>query len=146
MGLPCLILILGQITMTYILRFVRLCTVVSVHFYKLACYTCPPTTPGMCTVTLSLSNPVRFCASTSSSSSSLGSRCVPWLGEGLSMSSPNDPVLCCPLPYRVAPVFVHQQRAIYRGSLGVECSPAFWAGHYAVHGYSPVVVLCIVLK
>ena len=39
------------------------------------------------------------------SSSSLGSRCVPWLGEGLSMSSPNDPVLCCPLPYRVAPVF-----------------------------------------
>ena len=41
-----------------------------------------------------------------SSSSSLGSRRVPWLGEGLSMSSPNDPVLCCPLPYRVAPVFV----------------------------------------
>ena len=40
------------------------------------------------------------------SSSSLGSRCVLWLGEGLSMSSPNDPVLCCPLPYRVAPVFV----------------------------------------
>ena len=38
--------------------------------------------------------------------SSLGSRCVPWLGEGLSMSSPNDPVLCSPLPYRVAPVFV----------------------------------------
>ena len=38
--------------------------------------------------------------------SSLGSRCVPWLGEGLSRSSPNDPVLCCPLPYRVAPVFV----------------------------------------
>ena len=34
-------------------------------------------------------------------SSSLGSRCVPWLGEGLSMSSPNDPVLCCPLPYRM---------------------------------------------
>ena len=42
----------------------------------------------------------------SSSSSSLGSRCVPWLGEGLSMPSPNDPVLCCPLPSRVAPVFV----------------------------------------
>ena len=40
------------------------------------------------------------------SSSSLGSRCVPWLGEGLSMSSPNDPVLCFPLSYRVAPVFV----------------------------------------
>ena len=40
------------------------------------------------------------------SSSSLGSRCVPWLGEGLGISSPNDPVLCCPLPYRVAPVFV----------------------------------------
>ena len=39
-------------------------------------------------------------------SSSLGSRCVPWLGKGLSMSSPNDPVLCCPLSYRVAPVFV----------------------------------------
>ena len=38
--------------------------------------------------------------------SSLGSFCVPWLGEGLSMSSPNDPVLCCPLPYRVTPVFV----------------------------------------
>ena len=46
------------------------------------------------------------CMAASSSSSSLGSRCVPWLGEGLSMSSPNDPVLCCPLPYRVAPVFV----------------------------------------
>ena len=42
----------------------------------------------------------------SSSSSSLGSRCVPWLGEGLSMSSPNYRVLRCPLPYRVAPVFV----------------------------------------
>ena len=40
------------------------------------------------------------------SSSSLGSRCVPWLGEGLSMLSPNYPVLCFPLPYRVAPVFV----------------------------------------
>ena len=39
-------------------------------------------------------------------SSSLGSRCVPWLGKGLSMPSPNYPVLCCPLPYRVAPVFV----------------------------------------
>ena len=37
---------------------------------------------------------------------SLGSRCVPWLGEGLSMPSPNYPVLCFPLPYRVAPVFV----------------------------------------
>ena len=41
-----------------------------------------------------------------SSSSSLGSRCVPWLGEGLSLPSPNYPVLGCPLPYRVAPVFV----------------------------------------
>ena len=41
-----------------------------------------------------------------SSLSSLGSRCVPWLGEGLSMPAPNYPVLCCPLPYRVAPVFV----------------------------------------
>ena len=39
-------------------------------------------------------------------SSSLGNRCFPWLGEGLSMSSPNDPVLYSPLPYRVAPVFV----------------------------------------
>ena len=38
--------------------------------------------------------------------SSLGSRCVPWLGEYLSTPSPNYPVLCCPLPYRVAPVFV----------------------------------------
>ena len=27
-----------------------------------------------------------------------------------------------------------------------ECSPAFWAGHCAVHGYSPVVVLCSVFK
>ena len=42
----------------------------------------------------------------SSSSSSLGSRCVPWLGKGLSLSSPNYPVLCCPPSYRVAPVFV----------------------------------------
>ena len=38
--------------------------------------------------------------------SSLGSRCVPCLGEGFSMPSPNHPVLCCPLPYRIAPVFV----------------------------------------
>ena len=45
-------------------------------------------------------------------SSSLGSRYVPWLGEGLSMPSPNRPVLCCPLPYRVAPVFV--QVALHR--------------------------------
>ena len=35
---------------------------------------------------------------------SLGSRSVPWLGQSLSMPSP--PVLRCPLPYRVAPVFV----------------------------------------
>ena len=46
------------------------------------------------------------CTSSSSSSSSLGSRCVPWLAEGLVMPFPNYPVLCCPLPYRVAPVFV----------------------------------------
>ena len=44
--------------------------------------------------------------SSSSSSSSLGSRCVSWLGKGLSLSSPNCPVLCCPPSYRVAPVFV----------------------------------------
>ena len=45
-------------------------------------------------------------SSSSSSPSSLGSRCVPWLGEGLSMPSPDYPVLCCPLPHRFAPVFV----------------------------------------
>ena len=38
--------------------------------------------------------------------SSLGRSGIPWLGKGLSMSSPNDPVLCCSLPYRVAPLFV----------------------------------------
>ena len=42
-----------------------------------------------------------------SSPSTLVSRCVPWLGEGLSMLSPSYPISCCPLPYRVAPVFVH---------------------------------------
>ena len=31
----------------------------------------------------------------------------PWLGEGLSMPSPNYPVLCFPLQYRFAPVFVY---------------------------------------
>ena len=36
----------------------------------------------------------------------LWSGCVPWLGEGLSMPSPKDPVLCCPLSYLVAPVYV----------------------------------------
>ena len=41
-----------------------------------------------------------------SSSSSLSSRCVPWLSEVLGMTSPSYPVLCCPLPDRVAPVFV----------------------------------------
>ena len=40
------------------------------------------------------------------SSSSLCSRCVTWLGEGLSMPPPNYHVFFCPLPYRVAPVFV----------------------------------------
>ena len=50
--------------------------------------------------------PVYICTTGESSSSSLGSRCVPWLGKGLSMLSQNYPVLCCPLPYRVAPVFV----------------------------------------
>ena len=30
----------------------------------------------------------------------------PVVGQGLSMPSPNYPVLCCPLPYHVAPVFV----------------------------------------
>ena len=34
--------------------------------------------------------------------SSLGSRCVPRLGEGLSVPLPNYPVLCCPLPDHVA--------------------------------------------
>ena len=38
--------------------------------------------------------------------SSLGSRSVPWFDKGLSMPSPSEPVLLCPLPYRVAPVFV----------------------------------------
>ena len=47
-----------------------------------------------------------YIAESTHHSSSLGSRCVPWLGEGLSMLSPNYPVLCFPLPYRVAPVFV----------------------------------------
>ena len=42
----------------------------------------------------------------SSSSSSIGSRCVPWLGKGLSMPSPNYPVLCFLPPNRVASVFV----------------------------------------
>ena len=35
-------------------------------------------------------------------SSSFGSRCVPWLGEGLSMPSPNYPVLCFPLLHIVS--------------------------------------------
>ena len=44
------------------------------------------------------------------SSSALGGLSVPWLDEDLSMPSPslNYPVLCCPLPDRVAPVFVQQ--------------------------------------
>ena len=41
-----------------------------------------------------------------SSSSSLSSRSVPWLGEGLSRPSPGLPVLRYPLPDRVVPVFV----------------------------------------
>ena len=41
-----------------------------------------------------------------SSSSSLVSRSIPWMGEGLSMPSPNYPVLCFPRPGRVSPVFV----------------------------------------
>ena len=44
----------------------------------------------------------KYCISSSSS----GSRSVPWLGEGLSMPSPSYSVLCCPLPDCVAPVFV----------------------------------------
>ena len=38
--------------------------------------------------------------------SPLGSRSVPWLGEGLSTTPPSWTVLCCPLPDRVSPVFV----------------------------------------
>ena len=52
-------------------------------------------------------------SSSSPSSSSMGSCSVPWLGEGLSipwlgngLSMPSPSVLCCPLPDRVAPVFV----------------------------------------
>ena len=41
-----------------------------------------------------------------SSSSTLVSRCVPCLGEGLSMPSPSYPVLCCLLSDLVPPVFV----------------------------------------
>ena len=45
--------------------------------------------------------------SMSSSSSSLGNRSVPWLGEDLSMPSPGLPIiLCCLLPDRIAPVLV----------------------------------------
>ena len=49
---------------------------------------------------------LRLKVTSSSPSSSLGSRCALWLGEGLSMPSPNYPVLYFPLPYRVTPVFV----------------------------------------
>ena len=49
---------------------------------------------------------LRFRAKPSFIISSLGSRCVPWFGKGLSMPSPNNPLSCCPLPYRVAPIFV----------------------------------------
>ena len=52
-------------------------------------------------------------------SSSLGSRCVPWLGKGLSMPSPNYPVLWCPLPYRVAPVIL--SRSSLRRLAGLPC-------------------------
>ena len=48
-------------------------------------------------------------------SSSLGRRCVTWLGEGLSMSSPNDPVLCCPLPWIYAKQIAPRDT---RGALG----------------------------
>ena len=57
-------------------------------------------------VEITCNNTDQVYCSSSSSSSSLGSRCVPWFGEGLSMSSPNDPVLCCPLPDSVTPLFV----------------------------------------
>ena len=41
-----------------------------------------------------------------SSSSSLGSRSVQWLGECLRMPSTSKLDMCCPLPDHVAPVFV----------------------------------------
>ena len=50
----------------------------------------------------------------SSSSSSVGSRCVQWLGKGLSLSSPNYPVLCCPPSYRVAPVLILSRSSLHR--------------------------------
>ena len=76
-------------------------------------WTPPPTlrdhTSSWTTLEISLKTfvcyPVNMMCS-KSNQKSLGSRCVPWLGEGLSMPSPNYPFLCCPLPYRDAPVFV----------------------------------------
>ena len=86
--------------MTYILRFVRLGTVFSVHFELASLLHMPTHYPGPVHCN-SLSNPVRSCASTTDD-----------IG----------------------------------GHWESECSPAFWAGHCAVHGYSPLVVLCSVLK
>ena len=40
------------------------------------------------------------------SSSSLGSRSAPWLGEGLNMPPQSWPILHSPLPDRVTPVYV----------------------------------------
>ena len=89
--------------MTYILRFVRLGTVFSVHFERASLLYMPIHYPGHVHCN-SLSNPVRTrsCASTTGD-----------IG----------------------------------GHWEYECSPTFWAGHCAVHGYSPtVVVLCSVPK
>ena len=72
-----------------------------------------------------------------SSSSSLGSLCVPWLGEGLSMPSPNYPVLWCPLPYCVAPVFVQ----VVSPSLGwspLLSFPVIWSPSGGTRGPSVV--------
>ena len=46
-------------------------------------------------------------------SSSLGSRCITWLGEGLNMPSPYYRSVCSPLPYRVA-------SSIYPGRLSTD--------------------------
>ena len=59
-----------------------------------------------------------YVAQTSSSSSSSGSRCVTWLGECLSMPFPNYPVLCCTVPYRIAPVFA---RSSLHRKAGLPC-------------------------
>ena len=98
---------------------------------------CSATDSGTAASKVSGLSKVSLFLSVFSSSSSLGSRSVPSLGEGLSMPPPSWPVLCSPLPDRVAPVFVQIVSPPLRWS-PLSSFLVVWAPRGDTHGPSVV--------